>query len=477
MSEAAATRAKKPNLVSVLISQIRPAPQNEQVYRPVRLNDPEIRKLAQSIEEHGLQEPLVITRDSFIISGHRRHAACRLIGMYKVPCIVRDDVGVDDPEFMTLLVENNRQRVKNLSEVIRETVVCTNGDNAYEALLNYRKAKARVDGEFMPIGTFKQRERISRAKRPMLDAALRIINTNRQYWPLADRLIHYNMLNDPPLRHSAKPDSRYRNDKPSYHDLCTLLVRARLTGVIPFAAIGDKTRTVVTWSNLYSEVGEFVTDQLDDFLKGYWRNLQQSQPNHVEIVGEKNTLLSAIEKVASEFCIPYTIARGYCSLDPLHRLSQRYKFSGKDNLIILVTSDHDPEGVDIPHAIARTMRDDFGIPDTQVKVKKVFLTPEQVRERNISTTFDAKTAGKRYKKFKAEYGPNVYEVEALPIAEQAKLLREGIESVLDIDAYNAEVEAQKEDAARLEAFREKAADALADIMEDEEDDVIEDDES
>src|SRR4051794_20230054 len=45
------------------ISDVRPAPENDQVYRPIDLEDPEILALAQSIRKIGLIEPIVISED------------------------------------------------------------------------------------------------------------------------------------------------------------------------------------------------------------------------------------------------------------------------------------------------------------------------------------------------------------------------------------------------------------------------------
>jgi len=66
------------------IDQIRPSPENAKLYRPVDRNDPDVKALAKSIREHGLQEPLMVTRDGWIISGHRRHVAARLAGLKTV---------------------------------------------------------------------------------------------------------------------------------------------------------------------------------------------------------------------------------------------------------------------------------------------------------------------------------------------------------------------------------------------------------
>src|SRR5262249_5543179 len=159
-----------------------------------------------------------------------------------------------------------------------------------------------------------------------------------------------------------------------------LLTRARLAGEIPFDAIADPTRTVCNW-RLDRGVGGFLHRHMDQFLTGYFRDLQASQPNHIEIVGEKNTIAGSIKDVAMEFCIPYTLGRRYCSLDPRYQMERRFRASGKSRLIVLILSDFDPEGEDIAHSFARSMRDDFCI--NEVVAMKVCLTYEQVKERNL----------------------------------------------------------------------------------------------
>lgn len=91
----------------------------------------------------------------------------------------------------------------------------------------------------------------------------------------------------------------------------------------------------------------------------------QSQPNHIEIVGEKNTIQGVLRPVAMDYTIPYTIGGGYSSLPPRYAMAQRFKKSGKEQLVLLVLSDFDPEGEDIAEGFARSMRDDF-------KIKLVF---------------------------------------------------------------------------------------------------------
>jgi hypothetical protein len=443
------------------MESIQPSPENLDCYKPVRSDDSEIQALAMSIKEHGLQEPIVVTRDHYILSGHRRFAACQLLGMIHIDCRIHD-IDRNDPNFVKILREFNRQRVKTFDEVMREAVVDFNPEAAHRALIEHRAVSSGVTGERLSLGGVKTRKEISEGKCEMLLAVVNIIEAQRQFWPLSDRSIHYDLLNDPPLRHSRKPDSRYRNDAKSYKDLCDLLTRARLTGDIPFDAIADPTRTVSVWE-LSRAPGEFIDGKMKNFLEGYWRDYQQSQPNHIEIVGEKNTVQGSIRHVALAACIPYTLGRGYCSIDPRHRMFKRYKASGKAKLVVLFLSDFDPEGEDIAHSFARSMRDDFGVDD--VVAKKVCLTYEQVLERNLPQTFDIKKTSPRYKKFAEKYGDRAHELEALPSAERSRLLAEAIDEVLDLEAFNAEIDAEREDLAKIHAVRKTLGPALKSALE------------
>src|SRR5581483_1223905 len=95
---------------------------------------------------------------------------------------------------------------------------------------------------------------------------------------------------------------RIKNLREANRATIDLVSRGRLQGLIPWEAIADPTRLVVT-RDVRREIGSFIHRQLDDFLKGYYLHLQISQPHHIEIVGEKNTVESIIRPVAIEYRI------------------------------------------------------------------------------------------------------------------------------------------------------------------------------
>lgn len=358
-------RASKPGQVRVStrpIVEIQPAPENDTLYRPVDSDDPELVALARDVRRNGILDPLVVTVDGYLVSGHRRLAAAKLAGLVDVPVIVKP-IRRTDPEFVPLLASFNKQREKTLDEKLRESVVEASTAEAYDALLSHRlerSDRAIADCELIDIDCGRGRCQITRAKWPMLEAVRKVIRDLRAFLPLSDRTIHYQLLNDPPLIHASKPASRYRNDKASYKALCDLLTRARLAGLVPFSAIHDPTRPIVNWT-VHRDPKTYFDEALPEFLAGYARNLLQSQPHHIEVVGEKNTIEPIIRPVCSRYTVPFTIGRGFCSLAPRHDLVQRFVKSGKPRLVLVVLSDLDPDGDMIAESLARSLRDDFGI--------------------------------------------------------------------------------------------------------------------
>src|SRR5262249_29831938 len=155
--------------------------------------------------------------------------------------------------------------------------------------------------------------------------------------------------------------------------------------------------------------------------------------------------------VADDYCLTITLGRGYASGSPRDKMRRRFLASGKDSLVILFLSDFDPEGEDIPQAFARSMRDEFGIPDVQLV--KVALTAAQARELRLPPIMAAKAKSSRRKGFVERYGETVHELEAVPPNTLQQLLRDAIERAMDVDAFHAEQAREREDAAVLERLR------------------------
>jgi hypothetical protein len=195
------------------LNSIIPAPENENVYRPIAFDDPEIRELAKSIKMRGVLEPLLISRDGFIISGHRRRIGSLLAGLKEVPVKIHPISRKEDLNgFLKLLVEANSQRIKNVNELLHESAIKIDPKTAHDQIVNERVEKQKRNraklSVIAPVSSG-QRFKLSKAKMSMVIAINNILEAQRDYWPLSARQVHYRLLGpNAPLIHASKPNSR-----------------------------------------------------------------------------------------------------------------------------------------------------------------------------------------------------------------------------------------------------------------------------
>jgi hypothetical protein len=205
-------------------------------------------------------------------------------------------------------------------------------------------------------------------------------------------------------------------------------------------------------NNHFRNPGEFFESEITDFLRGFTRNRQQSQANHIEIVAEKLTVKTILESVAEAFSIPLTINRGMSGPTVKKKIADRYWRSKKKNLILLVVADLDPAGDAIAQDIRDAFERDFGIHSSRIEVYKVALNINQVDEMDLEPSMEAKEASPTYDAFVERYGiTSAYELEALEPSDLQRILEEAVWEVMDMDAYWAELEEEKKDAVGIMA--------------------------
>ena len=76
----------------------------------IHFNETELRELSESIQEHGVLQPLLVRKHGNgyeIIAGERRYQASKLAGLEELPVIIRD---VNDEEMLALALIENLQR-------------------------------------------------------------------------------------------------------------------------------------------------------------------------------------------------------------------------------------------------------------------------------------------------------------------------------------------------------------------------------
>jgi phage N-6-adenine-methyltransferase len=110
------------------VSELEAHPKNREIYGDT--GDLE-ESFVESIREKGVLEPLVITGDKQVISGHRRLQAAREVGIDAVPVRISEfDTDLAERE---ALIEFNRQREKTPGQIVNE----------FEEMLEVEKQRAK----------------------------------------------------------------------------------------------------------------------------------------------------------------------------------------------------------------------------------------------------------------------------------------------------------------------------------------------
>ena len=89
------------------VDSLKPHPQNTYYFDDMSGESWE--KFLQSIKERGIKEPIIITQDNMIVSGHQRIRAAKELGIEFVETI-QNDYSSDDEILLDLIELNIRQR-------------------------------------------------------------------------------------------------------------------------------------------------------------------------------------------------------------------------------------------------------------------------------------------------------------------------------------------------------------------------------
>ena len=449
----------------VPIGEIQPSPENDDLYGEIEY-DEQMEALVDSVRRRGLEEPIILTGDRYILSGHRRFFAVGWLGWDAVPCRIRHDITRRwNDTYHRDLAEYNPQRIKSVGSLLKESLLRDQSpEDTYRAIEEYREASVSVGLDFMHVPGAKAYRLISDKKRPFLEAVQRVVESLDAYWPLSIRQIHYKLLNRPPLISTPKrtikdPESyRYRNDQRSYQALVRLLTAARYHGHIPMHCIDDPTRPQDVRRG-FDSVSEFVHEEVEGFLTGFHRDKQFCQERHIEAFVEKNTLFGMLKPVAQQFYVPLTAGRGFCSIPVWRDMAARFRASGRKYMTLIVISDYDPEGLELADDAVRSLRDLWDIP---VDYHRVAVTREQIDELGLAEDFNpAKPSSSQFDKFvERTGGTKTWESEALEPEYTIDQFRAAIEANMDMEIYRRIVEEERRAADELFETKRSIADAL-----------------
>ncbi len=136
-----------PKVLYIDPNELKPHPKNDEIYGSEKVDD----DLVESILVSGQLEPMIITDNNIIISGHRRWRALKKINdsvaeedKRKAICFYKPFTELEEFE---AIVESNRQRKKNLSQIYREAKLL---DEIYTKRAKERQKYSLKKGSVVP---------------------------------------------------------------------------------------------------------------------------------------------------------------------------------------------------------------------------------------------------------------------------------------------------------------------------------------
>jgi hypothetical protein len=286
--------------------------------------------------------------------------------------------------------------------------------------------------------------------RTVADALIQVINHDlAAYQPLTVRQCYYQLVGRQIIP----------NNLSQYSKVSRVLVQLREEGLVPWAAIEDRTRRTTDKRGVSS-----VTDWLDIEARAlfnpgnYGRCLVQGQTVHVEITTEKDALAAILEDVVYPYCVRLNVVRGQVSATMVEQIARRFDQAIMDNKrpVLIHFGDLDPSGVAIPKALQRNLADRHGI---DAEVLRAALNPDQVDLFALPGSPDAvKSQDPNHGAWLREYGPaqSAVELDALHPKDLQDILRAALNGVFDMEDFAAQKQREIHDRELIKEIRRYA---------------------
>lgn len=236
-----------------------------------------------------------------------------------------------------------------------------------------------------------------------------------------------------------------KNAPPNYNALGAIISDGRMGGLIDWNAIIDRSRS--TYANPHWEKpSTLIADAMNTYAVDKWKN----QSHYVECWIEKE----ALEDVLSQACQPLDVrffaCKGYTSQSAMWEASQRLlsqRDKGKEVHIIHL-GDHDPSGIDM----SRDIYSKLSLFTYQhVHVQRIALNMIQVQKYNPPPNL-AKTTDSRFADYKAKYGDDSWELDALEPTILVDLIKQAINQYRDPKLWEESLEIERKGRRTLECI-------------------------
>ena len=275
-----------------------------------------------------------------------------------------------------------------------------------------------------------------RRTRELLAAVEEVLEEYAAQLPLTVRQVYYRLVAQGVVDKTER----------AYKRLGEHLVRARRARLIAFDDLRDDSWSILS-ARSYGGVADFH-DHVGELARAYRRDRQAGQRQRLELWCEAAGMMPQLYAVARDYSVQVLSAGGFASLSATRAIADR-ALERNVPTVMLHVGDLDPSGESIYSAMADDaaafVRADRTLATIRLEPVRVALTPEQVAQYELPTA-PAKASDPRTGAW-GERG--TCQLEALPPDVLADVVREAIQSRLDLATLEAQRELEASDRAAL----------------------------
>ena len=234
------------------------------------------------------------------------------------------------------------------------------------------------------------------------------------------------------------------NKRSSYNYLSKQLKKARQRGEVDPDKFADRSRRLWPPAPMWNSPEEYATD-LQEYFPAYRKDFWLHQPRLVELWVEKDALASVVALTARVYRVTVFPLRGYVSETMLREAAKRW---GSRPVTIILLTDHDASGLDIPRDLEKRLTE-LG---ANAIINRVGLTMAQVMRFNLPPN-PVKDEDTRSPDYISKYGHQCWELDALPPDELHRLLELAIEEEIDSERWQTSQQIEERETTQLEPWR------------------------
>jgi hypothetical protein len=174
--------------------------------------------------------------------------------------------------------------------------------------------------------------------------------------------------------------------------------------------------------------------------RSYRRNNWQDQPNHCELWSEKATVLRSMRPITEDWGVMLRACRGFGSTGMEGQIGNLFESIHKP-ITVFYLGDHDPSGRDIERDIHHRAQDASG---KEFEMRRLAIHAEDIQAFHLPPQ-RIKITDSRAEAFKRKFGAGAatVELDALPVEELRRRVRDAIQERIDFELWDRQVAIQE----------------------------------